>query len=122
MLDVAHVSNTLESFVDIWFTKRISCTAQTHEIFLSFLKMSPSSIALEAVVAVLLLVEGRSGRTDGLPEDRTSALYCQAVRTDTAAKRRTQAQLTEERASQTVRRNNITAGEKRLFQTHSDHQ
>ena len=61
--------------------------------------MSPSCIAMEAVVAVLLLVEGRSGRTDGLPEDRTSALYCQAVRTDTAAKRRTQAQLTEERAS-----------------------
>ena len=100
MLDVARVSNTLESFVDIWFTKRISCTAQTHETFLSFLKMSPSSIALEAVVAVLLLVEGRSGRTDGLPEDRT--LYCQAVRTDTAAKRRTQTQLTEERTSQTL--------------------
>ena len=81
MLDVARLSNTLESFVDIWFTKRISCTAQTHETFLSFLKMSPSSIALEAVVAVLLLVEGRSGRTDGLPEDRT--LYCQED-TDTA--------------------------------------
>ena len=72
--------------------------------------MSPSSIALEAVVAVLLLVEGRSGRTDGLPEDRT--LYCQAVRTDTAAKRRTQAQLTEESQSDCQKEQHYSWGDK----------